>query len=115
MGRCDIHDGRNPPKKQNKRFRKFLTGERILGLDIPDEYGYMDPRPVALLRKRVPRRLPGIWPSGRSIFRWSITNPGKAFRQKRAWVIAFSGTILPEGRPASRDFLFRQQIGVADE
>jgi predicted protein tyrosine phosphatase len=47
-------------KKLNKRFRAFLKGKRILCLDIPDEYGYMDPRLVALLRKRVPRRLPGF-------------------------------------------------------
>jgi predicted protein tyrosine phosphatase len=47
-------------KKLNKRFRKFLKGKRILCLDIPDEYGYMDPRLIALLWKRVPKRLPGL-------------------------------------------------------
>jgi predicted protein tyrosine phosphatase len=40
------------------RHRASLKGKRIICLDIPDEYEYMDPALAALLRARVPRHLP---------------------------------------------------------
>ena len=40
------------------RFRSHLSGQRVVVLDIPDEYDYMDPALVRLLQSRVPRHLP---------------------------------------------------------
>lgn len=40
------------------RFRAHLGGKRVVVLDIPDQYGYMDPKLIALLQSRVPRHLP---------------------------------------------------------
>jgi predicted protein tyrosine phosphatase len=45
--------------KLGKKFKRFLKDKRIICLDIPDEYGYMDPQLVALLQARVSRYLPG--------------------------------------------------------
>jgi predicted protein tyrosine phosphatase len=42
----------------SSRFGKHLGGAQIVCLDIPDEYGYMDPDLVDLLEARVPRHLP---------------------------------------------------------
>ena len=36
-----------------KKFRKYLKGKRIIVLDIPDEYEYMDPALVARLERAV--------------------------------------------------------------
>ena len=44
--------------KLAKRFRAHLGDKRIVCLDIPDEYDYMDPALVALLKAKVPRHLP---------------------------------------------------------
>lgn len=44
--------------KLSKKFRAFLGGKRVICLDIPDEYDYMDPVLVQLLRVRVSRFLP---------------------------------------------------------
>ena len=46
--------------KLGKRFRAQLGGKRIVCLDIPDEYDYMDPQLVALLKAKVPRYLPRL-------------------------------------------------------
>ena len=46
--------------KLGKKFRVHLSGKRIVCLDIPDEYDYMDPQLVALLKAKVPRYLPGL-------------------------------------------------------
>jgi predicted protein tyrosine phosphatase len=46
----------------NQRFRKALNGKRVVCLDIPDDYAYMQPELVDLLQKRVPPHL--RWPSG---------------------------------------------------
>jgi len=43
--------------KLSKKFRADLNGKRIVCLDIPDEFEFMDPALVALLRARVPRFL----------------------------------------------------------
>jgi predicted protein tyrosine phosphatase len=40
-----------------RRFRKHLNRQRLVCLDIPDLYGYMDPALVELLEARVPRYL----------------------------------------------------------
>ncbi len=44
--------------KLSKKFRAFLQGKRVICLDIPDEYDYMDSVLVQLLRIKVPRFLP---------------------------------------------------------
>ena len=40
-----------------RRFRAHLADRRVSCLDIPDNYGFMDPALVALLKARVPRFL----------------------------------------------------------
>ncbi|UHQ24142.1 phosphotyrosine protein phosphatase [Lysobacter sp. 5GHs7-4] len=43
--------------KLQQRFRAQLKGKRVVCLDIPDDYDYMDPALVRLLEARVPRHL----------------------------------------------------------
>ncbi|WP_250623195.1 low molecular weight protein tyrosine phosphatase family protein [Pinirhizobacter soli] len=40
-------------EKLSREFRQALGGTRVICLDIPDIYEYMDPELVALLEKRV--------------------------------------------------------------
>ncbi len=44
--------------KIQKRFRKALNGQRLVCLDIPDDYDFMDPELVRLLEERMARYLP---------------------------------------------------------
>ena len=44
--------------KLSKTFRAHLGGKRVVCLDIPDDYDYMDPALVQLLTARVPKFLP---------------------------------------------------------
>ena len=44
--------------KLAKKFRAHLADKRVVCLDIPDEYHYMDSALVALLKAKVPRHLP---------------------------------------------------------
>ena len=39
--------------KIQRRFRPRLKGKRIVCLDIPDDYGFMDPALVTLLERKV--------------------------------------------------------------
>jgi predicted protein tyrosine phosphatase len=41
-----------------KRFKRQLGGARVVCLDIPDDYEFMDPELIRLLEARVPRHLP---------------------------------------------------------
>lgn len=43
--------------KLSKKFQKHLKGKRVICLDIPDEYDFMDPDLVRLLKARVLRFL----------------------------------------------------------
>ena len=43
--------------KLNRRFRSSLHGKRIICLDIPDDYEFMDPMLVRLLENRAGRFL----------------------------------------------------------
>ena len=43
--------------KLTKKFRKYLKNKRVICLDIPDEYEFMDPILVRLLEARVSRFL----------------------------------------------------------
>ena len=42
------------------RFREHLKGKRVIYLDIPDNYGFMDPELVKVLKNTVPRHLPQL-------------------------------------------------------
>jgi predicted protein tyrosine phosphatase len=44
--------------KLSKKFRAHLSSKRVVCLDIPDDYEYMDPALVSLLRAKVPSLLP---------------------------------------------------------
>lgn len=44
--------------KLQRRFRGDLRGARVICLEIPDEYEFMDDELVALLKARVSRHLP---------------------------------------------------------
>jgi predicted protein tyrosine phosphatase len=44
--------------KLSAKFRSSLRGKRVVCLDIPDDYDFMDPLLVQLLQARVPRHLP---------------------------------------------------------
>ncbi len=43
----------------SSRFKPFLAGKRVVCLDIPDRYRFMDPALVKLLRVKVTPLLPG--------------------------------------------------------
>ena len=44
--------------KLTQKFRAHLNGKRVICLDIPDEFEYMDPFLIRLLKAKVPRFLP---------------------------------------------------------
>ena len=44
--------------KLSARFKPHLGDKRVVCLDIPDEYEYMDPVLIQLLKARVTRHLP---------------------------------------------------------
>jgi len=44
--------------KLSKKFRANLSGKRVICLDIPDEFEFMDPILVMLLNAKVPQFLP---------------------------------------------------------
>jgi predicted protein tyrosine phosphatase len=48
--------------KLQKRFYSALKSKRIICLDIPDEYEFMDPGLVRLLQARMMRHLPASSP-----------------------------------------------------
>ncbi|MFN3930768.1 MAG: hypothetical protein ACK4JY_03365 [Brevundimonas sp.] len=39
--------------KLQRRFKPHLKGKRVICLDIPDDYAFMQPELVVLLEKRV--------------------------------------------------------------
>lgn len=46
--------------KVQKRFRSSLNGKQVIVLDIPDDYAFMDPKLIALLKARMARYLPAV-------------------------------------------------------
>ncbi|WDF74387.1 low molecular weight protein tyrosine phosphatase family protein [Novosphingobium sp. KACC 22771] len=46
--------------KVQRRFRAALRGQRIICLDIPDDYAFMQPELVELLKARMARHLPPV-------------------------------------------------------
>jgi predicted protein tyrosine phosphatase len=47
--------------KLTRRFRTQLKGKRVVCLNIPDEYAYMDAGLVRLLKAIVPQHLPAVF------------------------------------------------------
>jgi len=45
-------------EKLSQRFRGSLKNKKVVILDIPDEYAYMDPELIRLLRRKVSPLLP---------------------------------------------------------
>lgn len=41
-------------EKLRKRFRSSLNGKKIICLGIPDDFRYMDPELISILKKKVP-------------------------------------------------------------
>lgn len=46
--------------KLQRRFRSALRGQRVICLDIPDDYAFMDPELIKLLQVRMARHLPPL-------------------------------------------------------
>jgi len=46
--------------KLSAKFKSGLANKRVICLDIPDDYKYMDPVLVGLLKVKVPRHLPSV-------------------------------------------------------
>ncbi|WP_395390793.1 phosphotyrosine protein phosphatase [Novosphingobium sp. BL-8A] len=44
--------------KVQRKFRRHLNGQRMVCLDIPDDYEFMNPELVRLLETRMARHLP---------------------------------------------------------
>lgn len=49
-------------RKLSSRFGRYLHNKRVICLDIPDNYEFMDPRLIAILKTRVPAFLPALHP-----------------------------------------------------
>ena len=46
--------------KLGAKFKRSLGGKRLICLDIPDEFEYMDPKLISLLQARVGKHLPRV-------------------------------------------------------
>lgn len=46
--------------KLSAKFKAHLGDKRVICLDIPDNYAYMDPNLITLLKIKVPRYLPAL-------------------------------------------------------
>jgi predicted protein tyrosine phosphatase len=46
---------RSHRQKLSRNFRKYLSGKRVIVLNIPDHYEYMDPTLVDLIKSRCAR------------------------------------------------------------
>ncbi|WKC35979.1 low molecular weight protein tyrosine phosphatase family protein [Ectopseudomonas chengduensis] len=45
---------KNHRSKLTRQYRQVLAGKRVVCLDIPDDYSYMQPELVSLLQRKVP-------------------------------------------------------------
>jgi predicted protein tyrosine phosphatase len=43
--------------KLSRKFKEFVRGKRVISLNIPDDYQFMDPALIELLKGSVPRHL----------------------------------------------------------
>lgn len=48
---------KNQRSKLTRQYRPVLAGKRVICLDIPDDYAYMQPELVSLLQRKVPALL----------------------------------------------------------
>ncbi|WP_175253413.1 low molecular weight protein tyrosine phosphatase family protein [Pseudomonas sp. BMW13] len=48
---------KNHRSKLTRQYRQALAGKRVICLDIPDDYAYMQPELIELLRRKVPALL----------------------------------------------------------
>ncbi len=48
--------------KLTRKFRQRLGGKRVICLDIPDDYAFMDPILIDILKTRVARHIPAVRP-----------------------------------------------------
>ncbi|ERH53868.1 low molecular weight protein tyrosine phosphatase family protein [Pseudomonas sp. OA3] len=48
---------KNQRSKLTRQYRQVLAGKRVVCLDIPDDYSYMQPELVSLLQRKVPALL----------------------------------------------------------
>ena len=55
---------RSHRSKLSRKFGRHLKKQRVICLNIPDEYVYMDERLIRLLKTTVPRHLPFFSPTG---------------------------------------------------
>ena len=46
--------------KLSAKFKPHLGGKRVICLEIPDEFEFMDPYLIRLLKAKVPRHLPSL-------------------------------------------------------
>ena len=46
--------------KLSAKFKPYLGKARVVCLEIPDDYEFMDPELVRLLKAKVPRHLPSV-------------------------------------------------------
>jgi predicted protein tyrosine phosphatase len=45
--------------KLSKKFKPYLKHAKVVCLDIPDDFAFMDPALISILNERVPKFLPG--------------------------------------------------------
>jgi predicted protein tyrosine phosphatase len=53
-------------EKLSAKFREHLLGKRVICLDIADNYAFMDPQLVLILKTKVPKFLPTAQSSERT-------------------------------------------------
>jgi predicted protein tyrosine phosphatase len=60
MGGHHLCHGAFAPQQAFGNFEAHLHDKRVICLEIPDEYEFMAPQLVQLLKARVPRHLPSV-------------------------------------------------------
>ncbi len=46
---------KNHKNRLQKKFKQYLADKKVICLDIPDHYDYMDPELVKIFEDRIPR------------------------------------------------------------
>ena len=50
----------NQQRKLREKFGRWLRDKKVVCLNVADDYDYMQPELIALLRERVPPSVPGL-------------------------------------------------------